>query len=122
MTMPPIAVTWAEPQNDNVRGSVQLRCPTCLAGDVKVGWRHGMIVHRLPWPPPEEVWWGGRPKQTYVYRRCVDYDLEGRHVSEAMGFYRFAWKPVRCRNGKHRWLRWVECHADGTYSLGDRAH
>lgn len=49
-------------------------------------------------------------------------DAEGRWPIEPLGFYRFAWTPKRCRNGKIRWFCWVEHHGDGTYSLGDRAH
>lgn len=50
------------------------------------------------------------------------YDSEGRHAAESIGFYEFAWRPRRCRNGKWRWLCWVESHGDGTYTLGNRAH
>lgn len=50
------------------------------------------------------------------------YDNEGRHICEPFGFYEFAWRPRKCRNGKWRWLCWVESHDDGTFTLGNRAH
>lgn len=53
---------------------------------------------------------------------CADWDAEGRSIGEPVGFYVFAWLPVRCRNGKVRWLTWVERHDGGTYTLGNRAH
>ena len=49
-------------------------------------------------------------------------DSEGRLSSEPYGYYFFAWKPRRCRNGKIRWLCWLEDHMDGTFSRGNRAH
>lgn len=52
--------------------------------------------------------------------RCHHYDLECRLTDEPDGRIVFAWLPVRCRNGKRRWLRRVERHADGTYTLGNR--
>jgi hypothetical protein len=56
------------------------------------------------------------------YRICPDWDDEWRHVSEPIGWHKFAWWPVRCRNGKPRWLRDIEIMTDGTYALGNRAH
>jgi hypothetical protein len=46
------------------------------------------------------------------------YDNEGRHVAESYGFHVFAWLPQQCRNGKIRWLTWLERHNDGTHTLG----
>ncbi len=40
---------------------------------------------------------------------------------EYFGYYIFAWLPKKCRNGKWRWLCWLEKHDDGTYTLGNRA-
>jgi len=37
---------------------------------------------------------------------------------EPYGFHEFAWKPRRCRNGKIRWLCWVERHSNGTFTKG----
>jgi hypothetical protein len=48
-------------------------------------------------------------------------DSEGRLSYEPLGVYIFAWRPRRCRNGKTRWLCWVERHSDGTFTLGNRA-
>lgn len=49
------------------------------------------------------------------------YDSEGRNPVEPLGYYEFAWRPRRCRNGRVRWLCWVERHSDGTFTLGNRA-
>jgi hypothetical protein len=46
---------------------------------------------------------------------------ELRYTSEPFGLYIFSWVPRKCRNGKWRWLRWLEQHRDGTYTLGNRA-
>ena len=54
--------------------------------------------------------------------RCLNYDDECRSLGEPLGWYGFAWRPRRCRNGKLRWLVSTERHSDGTYSLGNRAH
>jgi hypothetical protein len=43
-------------------------------------------------------------------------DAEGRFPWEPMGFTTFAFKPKRCRNGKLRWLCFVERHGDGSYT------
>ena len=98
--------------------AVQLSCRYCIAGDTKVGWREGRIVHRIK----DAVYWNGKTTATNAYHACPDWDLEGRHTSELFGFFSFVWWPVRCRNKKLRWLCWVERHQDGTYSLGNRAH
>lgn len=55
------------------------------------------------------------------FMRCQNFDREMRHGAEPLGLYVFAFLPKRCRNGKTRWLTWVERHKDGTYTLGNRA-
>jgi hypothetical protein len=45
-------------------------------------------------------------------------DSEGTAVWESFGPHRVAWLPKRCRNGKVRWLKTLERHRDGTYTLG----
>ena len=45
-------------------------------------------------------------------------DSEGMAVWEAFGQHRFAWVPKKCRNGKVRWLKTLEQHHDGSYTLG----
>ena len=45
------------------------------------------------------------------------FDEECRHVAEPHGLTVFAWWPRTCRNGKRRWLTWLEHHADGTYTF-----
>jgi hypothetical protein len=62
------------------------------------------------------------PNTRGEYVACKNFDSECRHLAEGMGFYRVAWWPVKCRNGKWRWLSWIEDHGDGSYSLGNRAH
>jgi hypothetical protein len=49
-------------------------------------------------------------------------DPEYRLKRESFGLYVFAWLPKKCRNGKWRWLCWLEKHSGGTYTLGNRAH
>lgn len=41
---------------------------------------------------------------------------EGVGVWEPEGYCTTAWLPKRCRNGKVRWLTWVDRHSDGTYT------
>lgn len=48
------------------------------------------------------------------------YDNAERHPFY-FGYFIFAWLPKRCRNGKVRWLAWLEKHSDGSYTAGDRA-
>jgi hypothetical protein len=43
-------------------------------------------------------------------------DSEGRFPWEPLGFVTFTFWPKRCRNGKWRWLCFVERHSDGTYT------
>ena len=45
-------------------------------------------------------------------------DSEGTAAWEDFGPHRFAWWPRRCRNGRVRWLKTLERHRDGTYTLG----
>ncbi len=47
-----------------------------------------------------------------------EYDSEAIHFTEPYGWHLFAWTPKRCRNGKIRWLKWLERHGDGSYTLG----
>lgn len=101
MSEPQIAVIWGDPTV-----SAPSKCRYCLANDRAVTLRHGRMVH----------------SRGLAYMACADWDTECRHLDEPLGFYRFAWWPRRCRNGRWRWLCWVEHHLDGTYSLGNRAH
>lgn len=89
--------------------AVKSRCEACNRGE-PVGHRRGKIVHRT------EAWFGSG------FIECPNWDDECRHAAEGLGYYRVAWWPVRCRNGKLRWLTWIEDHLDGTFSLGNRAH
>lgn len=102
--------------------AVKLSCPICIAGKQQVGIRNGRVVHRLLAPAQDAVYWAGNPAQDDLYRPCPDWDSEFRHVSEPVGFHTFAWRPVRCRNGRWRWLTWVERFPDGTFAIGNRAH
>ena len=111
--------------------SVQLSCPICLAGNVKVVRRYGRLAHKLPERAWEDRYTGlaqlkaeGQPAffDEDGFRPCPDWDEEFRHVSEPFGFFSFAWWPRECRNGKRRWLTSVEHHQDGTFTLGNRAH
>lgn len=88
---------------------VKSHCKRCNGGET-VSRRHGVMVHR-------RIADDGVPQ----YEACPNWDSECRHAAESLGFYLFAWLPVKCRNGKRRWLRWVERHGDGTFSLGNRA-
>jgi hypothetical protein len=45
-------------------------------------------------------------------------DSEGTGAWEDFGAHRFAWIPRRCRNGRVSWLKTLERHRDGTYTLG----
>ena len=67
-----------------------------------------------------DVIWVGMGERRYLgipttSRRC---DSEGMAVWEDFGPHRFAWLPRRCRNGRVRWLKTLERHHDGTYTLG----
>jgi hypothetical protein len=89
--------------------SVPSRCPECSAG-LPLWRREAVRPHR----------WMHRIGDTAIF--CENYDPEGRHVAEPYGFIEFAWRPTKCRNGRWRWLRSVEHHDDGTFSLCDRAY
>jgi hypothetical protein len=44
-------------------------------------------------------------------------DSEYRWPIEPAGFHLFAWLPKRCRNGRIRWLCWLERHGPGDFTL-----
>lgn len=44
------------------------------------------------------------------------FDAERREPWEPYGFIALAWLPTRCRNGRVRWLTFLERHDDGTYT------
>ena len=67
----------------------------------------------------ELIWVGmGEGKYLGVSPSRRTRDSEGIAVWEGFGAHRFAWTPKRCRNGKVRWLKTLERHFDGTYTLG----
>lgn len=43
-------------------------------------------------------------------------DSEGRFPWEPLGFTQFHFLPKRCRNGRLRWLCFLDRHPDGTYT------
>ena len=94
--------------------SVESRCEYCNQG-VSVGWSklRNRPVHAIP-----------NTRNEFV--ACKNYDDECRHIGAGFGWYTFAWLPTKCRNGKWRWLTWLEKHADMLgrtyYTLGNRAH
>lgn len=92
--------------------AVQSRCLACDRKE-PVGLKLGAAVHSIR----DSV---GRAVSGFF--PCLNFDDECRHIGEPLGFYVFAWKPRRCRNGRLRWLKWVERHADGSFTLGDRAY
>lgn len=93
--------------------SFKSQCVACDRGDPvgMVGWRmvhcarddRGRAIHNEFIP-------------------CHNFDDECRSLAEPFGWITFAWLPVWCRNGKLRWLRSVERHSDGSYTLCNRAH
>ena len=89
--------------------SVEITCPGCRLGRTP-------MLRRLT--KPYYIYHGGEE----AFMLCESYDSELRWVGDPFGWFQFAWLPVQCRNGYWRWLRWVERHGDGTYSLGNRAH
>lgn len=93
---------------------VQNQCEMCAQGEGLVWTRTTTANHSRPMHPV--------PRTRGEYNLCKNFDNELRHLAEPLGFYRMALWPVRCRNGKWRWFRWIEDHGDGTYSLGNRAH
>ena len=93
---------------------VPCSCPYCLQGQrplLRRVFKPWFVYHLVE---------GFQGQFEFVH--CSMYDSELRHAAEPFGFYKFAWLPVKCRNGYWRWLSWVEHHSDGTYSLGNRAH
>ena len=65
------------------------------------------------------IWVGmGERSQLGIPARSRRRDSEGTAVWEDFGAHRFAWFPRRCRNGRVRWLKVLERHRDGTYTLG----
>ena len=67
----------------------------------------------------ELIWVGlGDRKALGVPASSRVRDSEGTAVWEDFGKHRFAWTPKRCRNGKLRWLKTLERHRDGSYTLG----
>lgn len=92
--------------------SVESRCIACKRHE-PVGFRRGRVVHSVR---------DGDGCATAESFGCADFDAECRHAAEPLGFYSFAWRPRRCRNRRLRWLTWVERHADGSFTLGNRAH
>lgn len=104
--------------------SVQNQCPSCAKGHPYVdrGNRSATRRHRFY----HSIYGTQENGQEYALRgeliACLNFDNEDRHLAEPFGFYIFAWLPHRCRNGRLRWLRWLEHHSDGTYTLGNRAH
>ena len=93
-----------------MNASVQSQCDYCTKA-VALRWskRNNRPVHAIP-----------NTRNEFV--ACKNYDTELRHLAEPMGYYRVAFWPVKCRNGKWRWLTWIEDHGNGTYTLGNRAH
>ena len=97
-------------------GSVESKCAACLRGE-PVGISYGMAWHLAR---DENGIAASGPDYRY---RCLNFDDECRRFGEPYGYIMFAWKPVKCRNGKWRWLRWVERHNPGcSYTLSNRAH
>jgi hypothetical protein len=99
-------VRWINRQPE---AAVEIKCPACKLGQ-QPRISHFVKPYRAYHPGNEAA------------RPCQSYDRELRHVGDPIGWHKFAWWPVQCRNGYWRWLRWVELHGDGTYSLGNRAH
>jgi hypothetical protein len=97
--------------------SFRSRCTFCDMGGAhaEVGCRGGQMLHKLRTQ-------NGALSEPLRYVTCSNWDDECRSIGEPFGFYTFAWLPVKCRNGKRRWLCDVERHRDGTYTLGNRAH
>lgn len=91
--------------------SVRSQCDLCDAG-----WRAQTFTD-----DGYIFFWAHEDSDHEIYP-CDNYDTEMRHIVEPLGYYIFAWLPKVCRNGRTRWLTWVERHDDGTYTLGNRAH
>jgi hypothetical protein len=98
----------------NMNVSFQSRCDLCTQG-ATTGWsaRTKRFVHPIP-----------NTRNEFV--ACKNFDSEQRWLGDSLGYYVFAWRPRKCRNGKWRWLTWLERHTDWGgrtyYTLGNRAH
>lgn len=75
----------------------------------------------MPIASPKGVWIDRGGMGAFVPDGQPIIDTEGRLACDSLGFYFFAFWPRRCRNGKIRWLCWLEKHDDGTFTLGNRA-
>lgn len=94
------------------------QCEACNRGEAVERLTRGVGRGRIVHPQLSQT---GQVMRSETVR-CLNWDSENRHIAESLGWYTFAWMPKRCRNGKLRWLCWVERHSDGTYTLGNRAH
>lgn len=106
------------PMPDREAVGVPNLCDLCAAHQRVVKVARGPAAGRMAHPLLSAI---GQEQQG-EFLLCKNYDDECRHGAEPLGFYTFAWLPVRTRNGKRRWLTNVERHDDGTYTLGNRAH
>ena len=92
--------------------SVQSQCQSCNNGMKPHHSPHdGAVMHGLHYFNGHG--WLPAPGN----EQCGNYDDECRHIAEPLGFSLFAFTPKRCRNGRWRWLRFVEKHPDGTFTL-----
>lgn len=48
---------------------------------------------------------------------CANFDEECRWLGEPYVTVIFAFFPIRTRNGKIRWWKWLERHSDLSYTL-----
>ena len=96
--------------------AVQSKCKACDRGE-PVSWlsqgRHSAMIHSVYDKDGRAI--------RGVTTGCGNWDKERRHIGEPFGFYTFAFRPRRCRNGQWRWLTWLERHSDGSHTLGNRA-
>ena len=67
-----------------------------------------------------DLLWVGMGDRRFIGVPATNHrrDSEGLACWEAYGRHRFAWMPKRCRNGRVRWLKTLERHGDGSYTLG----
>jgi hypothetical protein len=97
--------------------SAKITCEHCLNGITRVTKRSGRMVHAKI-----TIYDNTIVPNEIKYLPCADWDSECRYINEPIGFIKFAWKPMKCRNGKRRWFKFVEMMGDGTFCLGDRAY